>query len=135
MDYILVLKYKLFLNNRGVIITIGWQRDRDRIWTYSLSIPKTTLTNRVRGGDSRMKWVGGGVSCKVNTWTQLPWVGIRWLKQERFSGQWGHSSDRTLLFDIILWFWIDSVATSIFWFWGVSPRWAVTAATRFHQPG
>ena len=54
-DYILVLKYKLFLNNRGVIITMGWQRDRDRIWTYSLSIPKTTLTNRVRGGDSRMK--------------------------------------------------------------------------------
>ena len=55
MDYILVLKYKLFLNDRGVIITMGWQRDRDRIWTYSLSIPKTTLTNRIRGGDSRMK--------------------------------------------------------------------------------
>ena len=54
-NFILVLKYKLFLNDRGVIITIGWQRDRDRIWTYSLSIPKTTLTNRVRGGDSRMK--------------------------------------------------------------------------------
>ena len=49
------LKYNLFLNDRGVIITMGWQRDRDRIWTYSLSIPKTTLTNRVRGGDSRMK--------------------------------------------------------------------------------
>ena len=53
--FILVLKYELFLNDRGVIITMGWQRDRDRIWTYSLSIPKTTLTNRVRGGDSRMK--------------------------------------------------------------------------------
>ena len=48
--FILVLMYKLFLNDRGVLITMGWQRDRDRIWTYSLSIPKTTLTNRVRGG-------------------------------------------------------------------------------------
>ena len=38
------LKYNLFLNDRGVIITMGWQRDRDRIWTYSPSIPKTTLT-------------------------------------------------------------------------------------------
>ena len=49
MDYILVLKYKQFLNDRGVIITIGWQRDRDRIWTYSLSIPKTTLITIIRG--------------------------------------------------------------------------------------
>ena len=43
------LKYNLFLNDRGVIITMGWQRDRDRIWTYSLSIPKTTLITIIRG--------------------------------------------------------------------------------------
>ena len=49
MDYILVLKYKLFLNDRGVIITMGWQGDRDRIWTYSLSIPKTALITIIRG--------------------------------------------------------------------------------------
>ena len=47
--FILVLKYELFLNDRGVIITMGWQRDRDRIWTYSLSIPKTTLITIIRG--------------------------------------------------------------------------------------
>ena len=28
---------------------MGWQRDRDRIWTYSLSIPKTTLITIIRG--------------------------------------------------------------------------------------
>ena len=54
------------------MITIGWQRDRDRISGILSVDTENHFDNRVRGGDSRMKYDDGDVSFRVNTWTRLP---------------------------------------------------------------
>ena len=69
----------------------------------------------------------------IFTWTRLPWVGLRWLKQERSRAKRGSSSSRTHSFDTILLLVVDLMAILRFWFGSVF-RGGRMWLLRYHQP-
>ena len=111
------LKYKLFWKDRGVIITIGCWRDRDRKLSYSLPTLKTTLTTvyAVEIPEwSRMVvmfYWGMYVDPTPVSWHKVAKTGAT-LGPRGLAPFIGHSSSK------LLWLWIDSVATFTFDFRG-----------------